>query len=142
MFENTRLPMTKWFAAIYLMTTDKGELSAERLCKMIGGCWRSAQRMLDKLRAAMADRDCNYLLTECVEVDDCLVGGQTRQGIRGRNSEGKRPVLVAVSVRADGFRGLSILGVTHRLEARSTPPEVVETWLPMVHRVISNLKRS
>ena len=23
-FENTRLPMTKWFAAIYLMTTDKG----------------------------------------------------------------------------------------------------------------------
>ena len=78
--------MTKWCAAIYLMTTDQGGLSAERLRKMIGVCWRrSAQRMLDQLRATMADRDFDYLLTGMVEVDDCMVGGKSRQGQRGRN---------------------------------------------------------
>ena len=84
--------MTKWFAAIYLMTTDKGGLSAERMRKMIGVRWRSAQRMLDKLRATMADRDFDYLLTGVVEVDDCMIGGKSRQGQRGRGSENKRPV--------------------------------------------------
>ena len=67
------MPLTKWFAAMYLMTTDKGGISAERLRKMIGVCWRTAQRMLDQLRTAMADRDLDCLLQELVEVDDCLV---------------------------------------------------------------------
>ena len=66
--------MTKWFAALYLMMADKGGVSAGRLRKMIGVTWRSAQRMLDKLRATMADRDRIYLLEKLVEVDDCLVG--------------------------------------------------------------------
>ena len=101
-FENTRLPMTRWFAAIYLMTADKGGLSAERLRKMIGVTWRSAQRMLDKLRAAMADRDADYTLVELVESDDCLVGGRHAGGKRGRGSESKRPVLPAVGTTADG----------------------------------------
>ena len=49
--------------------------------------------MLDKLRAAMADRDLAYLLEELVEVDDCLVGGVDTGGQRGRGSRTKRPVL-------------------------------------------------
>ena len=77
LFENTRLPMTKWFTAIYLMTVDQDGPSAEQLRKMIGVCWRSAQRMLDKLRAAMGDRDFDYLLTGRVEMDDRMVGGKT-----------------------------------------------------------------
>ena len=97
LFENTRLPMTKWFTAIYLMTTDKGGLSAERLRKIIGVCWRSAQRMLDKLQATMAGRDFNYLLAGRAEVDDGMVGGKSRQGQRKRGFENKRPVLMAVS---------------------------------------------
>ena len=168
--------MTTWFAAIYLMTTDKGGLSAERLRKMIGVCWRSAQRMLDKLRAAMADRDADYTLRELVEVDDSFVGGRNTGGKRGRGSETKRPVLLAVGtttegqatfmkaqvvdhvdhdtvsnfgrgidgdaeIHADGFMGLTVLADSHRLEARNTPKAKVDEWLPLVHRVIANLKR-
>ncbi|MCY3883805.1 MAG: IS1595 family transposase, partial [Gammaproteobacteria bacterium] len=61
LFENTRLPLTKWFVAIYLATADKGGISAERLRKMIGVNWRTAQLMLDKIRNAMADRDKSYV---------------------------------------------------------------------------------
>ena len=52
-FEHTKLPLPKWFAAIYLMATDKGGISALRLSKLIGVSWPTAQSMLRKLRRAM-----------------------------------------------------------------------------------------
>lgn len=82
-FENIRLPLTKWFAAIDLMTADNGGISAERLRKMIGVTWRTAQLMLDKLRRAMAYQDCQYVhgvtMNSCVELDDALVGSSTME---------------------------------------------------------------
>ena len=35
-FEHTRLPLPKWFAATYLMATDKGGISTQGLSKTIG----------------------------------------------------------------------------------------------------------
>ena len=76
LFENTRLPLHKWFAAIYLMSAGKGGISAERVRKMIGVTWRTAQLMLDKLRRAMANQDRQYVLgltmNGCVELDDAF----------------------------------------------------------------------
>ena len=62
LFDNTRLPLTKWFVAIYLTTADKVGNSAGRLRKIIGVNWRTARLMLDKIRRAMADRDPIYVL--------------------------------------------------------------------------------
>ena len=117
-FENTRLPLTKWFVAIYLTTADKGGISAERLRKMIGLTWRTAQLMLDKIRRAMADRDQIYVLgirpTDHVELDDALVGGRAQGGKRGRGAETKRPVLVAVEHQSGGRTGfLAMKAVDH-----------------------------
>ena len=81
LFENTKLPLPKWFAAIYLMSADKGGVSATRLAQMIGVTWRSAQLMLRKLRQAMGDRDQAYLLRGLIEIDDAFVGGK-RSGKR------------------------------------------------------------
>ena len=44
-------------------------------------------------------------------------------------------------IHADGFPGLRILAQSHQLEARVTPKAKVDEWLPLVHRVIANLKR-
>ena len=100
-FENTRLPLSKWFAAIYLCSADKGGISAERLRKLIDVQWRTAQLMLDKIRRAMGDRDRQYVLgirhLDQVELDDAFVGGRGRGGKRGRGAKNKRPVLVAVA---------------------------------------------
>ena len=35
-YEHTRLPLSKWFAAVYLMGADKGGILAERLSKKFG----------------------------------------------------------------------------------------------------------
>ena len=101
LFHSTKVPLVKWFWAIYLMASDKRGISALRIAKHIGVSWITAQNMLRKIRKAMADRDSIYRLTNMIEFDDTLVGGK-RAGKRGRGAEGKRPVLVAVETREKG----------------------------------------
>ena len=94
-FHSTNLPLVKWFWAIYLCASDKGGISALRLSKHIGVSWITAQRMLRKIRKAMADRDSIYRLTQLIELDDAYIGGK-KTGKRGRGAEGKTPIIVAV----------------------------------------------
>jgi transposase-like protein len=70
LFHGTKLPLTKWFWAVYLTGSDKGGISALRLSKFIGVTWRSAFRMLTKLRTVMGHRDSIYRLSEVIELDD------------------------------------------------------------------------
>ena len=101
LFHSTKVPLVKWFWAIYLMASDKGGISALRVAKHLGVTWITARNMLRKIRKAMADRDSIYRLENMIEFDDTLVGGK-RAGKRGRGAEGKRPVLVAVETREKG----------------------------------------
>jgi len=154
-FHSTNLPLTKWFWAIYLMTSDKGGISAMRLSKLLDVSWPTARAMLQKLRTAMAHRDSVYRLSELVELDDALVGGK-RPGKRGRGAEGKTAVLVACEardgharhhlspdsrVRTDALAALNTLGEDFAHSARKTPPQEASKWLPWVHIAIANLKR-
>ncbi|MCP3669494.1 MAG: IS1595 family transposase [Gammaproteobacteria bacterium] len=100
LFHATKLPLTKWFWAIYWMGMDKRGISALRLSKLIGVTWRSAYRILEKLRKAMGHRDSIYRLSDIVELDDALVGGK-KPGKRGRGAEGKVSVLIACENRGD-----------------------------------------
>ncbi len=101
LFHATKIPLVKWFWAIYLTASDKGGVSALRLSKHIGVSWLTARNMLRKIRIAMAHRDSIYRLQNLIEFDDTYVGGK-RAGKRGRGAEGKRPVLVAVETRNKG----------------------------------------
>ena len=101
LFHATKVPLVKWFWAIYLMASDKGGISALRLSKHIGISWISARNILKKIRTAMAHRDSIYRLENLIEFDDTYVGGK-RAGKRGRGAEGKKPVLVAVETRSKG----------------------------------------
>ena len=60
------------------------------------------------------------------------------------NSEQVREFAKRISqnseIRTDAFSALRVLGETHCHQAKVTPPEQVEKWLPKVHIVISNFK--
>ncbi len=98
LFHSTKLPLVKWFWAIFLVASDKGGLSALRASKLLGVSWPTAHNILSKIRTAMAHRDSIYRLGRMIEFDDTYVGGK-RTGKRGRGAAGKRPVLVAVETR-------------------------------------------
>jgi hypothetical protein len=72
----TKIPLTYWFWAAYLMTTDKRGVSALLLQRQLGlSSYETSWMMLHKLRRAMVNATREPLRGE-VEVDDTWVGGE------------------------------------------------------------------
>ena len=92
-FHNSTTPLPKRFMAIYLMTTSKKWIPALQLKKHIGVTYKTAWRMLHKIRSVMKDWD--NLLEGIVEIDETYVGGK-KKGKRGRGSAWKTCVVGAV----------------------------------------------
>ena len=90
LFHATKLPLRKWFWAIYLTMSDKGGISALRLSKQLDISWSTAQRVLRKLRIAMGHRDNLYRLSGMTELDDAYVGGKrTGSGVGVRRGKSR-----------------------------------------------------
>jgi len=82
---NTKTPLTHWFWAAYLMTTDKRGISALLLQRQLGlRRYETAWMMLHKLRRAMVNAAREPLHGE-VEVDDTWIGGP-QPGSKGAGS--------------------------------------------------------
>lgn len=118
-FHSTNLPLVKWFWAIYLCASDKGGISALRLSKHIAVTWRTAHRILRKIRTVMSHRDSIYRLEGLIESDDALVGGK-KAGKRGRGALGKTPILVAVENRDKkaGFMAAELVEAVNKESVR------------------------
>jgi len=98
MFEQTKTGLSKWFLAIYLVTSSKGGISAMELQRQMGfGSYGTAWTWLHKIRRAMI-RPGREPLQQRVEVDETLVGG-ARSGKSGRGADGKTVVAGAVETR-------------------------------------------
>ena len=98
LFENTKLPLTKWFLAIYLISQAKTGLSALALKRQIGVSYPTAWMLHHKIMRAMAARDAVHQLSGSVQVDDAYLGGERTGGKVGRGSENKVPIVAAVSL--------------------------------------------
>jgi transposase-like protein len=98
----TKIPLTHWFWAAYLMTTDKRGVSALLLQRQLGlPCYETAWMMLHKLRRAMVNTAREPLRGE-VEVDDAWIGAE-QAGLRGsRQLKERRAALVLVAVERRG----------------------------------------
>jgi transposase-like protein len=95
MFEQTKTGLSRWFLAIYLVTSSKGGISAMALKRQMGfGSYQTAWTWLHKIRRAMV-RPERTPLAERVEADETYVGGP-RPGTAGRGAAGKVKVAGAV----------------------------------------------
>ena len=78
-FEDSPIPLHKWFAAIYLMCASKKGISAHQLHRMLEINYRSAWFMCHRIRHAMMGNS-GDLLKGVVEADETYVGPRTRRG--------------------------------------------------------------
>lgn len=99
--QGTRLPLTTWFLAIYLISQAKTGLSALALKRQLGVSYPTAWLTHHKLMQVMADREERYVLEGKVQVDDAYLGGERSGGKVGRGSENKVPFVAAVSLSED-----------------------------------------
>jgi transposase-like protein len=98
MFDRTRTPLRMWFAAAWLMTSQKQGVSALGVQRALGlGSYQTAWAMLHRYRSAMV-RPGRERLGGLVEVDETWVGG-VEQGTHGRDSETKSLVAIAVEIK-------------------------------------------
>jgi hypothetical protein len=101
-FHATKLPLVRWFQAMYFMTQTKNNVSALELKRLIGVCYRTAWRVKHKLAQVMSEREETTILSGRVEVDDAYLGGQHPGGKAGRGSENKVPFVAAVETNDQG----------------------------------------
>ena len=126
----TKIPLTHWFWAAYLMTTDKRGVSALLVQRQLGlSCYETAWMMLHKLRRAMVNVAREPLYGE-VEVDETWVGGE-QAGLRGsRQLKGRRAALVLVAVEKRG-RG------SGRVRMKVIPDFKGKTIIPFLNQNVS-----
>jgi hypothetical protein len=101
-FQDSKLPLTTWFLAIYHLTQSKGGISSIELARRLGVRQPTAWLLKHKLMRAMADREAKKAKLEGrVEIDDASLGGERSGGKRGRGAAGKTPIVAAVETTPD-----------------------------------------
>ena len=108
-FEATKLPLTRWFIAMQLLTQSKNNVSALELKRQLGVCYRTAWLVKHKLLEAMRLAESDRQLSGRVEIDDAYLGGERSGGKAGRGSENKVPFVVAVQTTESGAPHLACL---------------------------------
>ena len=101
-FESTKLPLTRWFLAMQLLTQSKNNVSALELMRQLGVCYKSAWLLKHKLMEVMRLREQSRQLDGRVEIDDAYLGGERAGGKAGRGSENKVPFIAAVQTTPEG----------------------------------------
>jgi len=94
-------PLTYWFFTIFLFTISKNGLSACELQRHLGVTYKTAYRMLQKIRVLITDKQGSDLFEGIVESDETFVGGKNKnrhkdkkvKNSQGRSFKDKTPVL-------------------------------------------------
>ena len=76
-FENTKLPLIKWFVAMYLISSHKKGISSHQLSRDINVTQASAWYMLQKIRLLYPQTDAEAF-EGTVECDEVYIGGKEK----------------------------------------------------------------
>lgn len=100
-FHDSKIPLRKWFLAIYLLTTHKKSMSSYQLARDIKVTQKTAYFMLQRIREAVKNENFLAPMDGVVEVDDTYIGGKEKnkhaskriKGTQGRSLKTKEPVI-------------------------------------------------
>lgn len=101
-FNDTHLPLDKWFAATYLLCEAKKGMSACQVQRTLGISYKTAWFLCHRIRAAMVEAS-KPMLDGKVEVDETYVGGRGR-GLNRRGRGTKKQPVIGIRQRGGELR--------------------------------------
>lgn len=141
-FDNTKLPLQKWFLAIWIVTSHKKGISSLQLGRDLDITQKSAWFMLQRIRNCFGVENDNLLDNE-VEADETYIGGRNtnrhfnkkEEGAHGRSPKGKTPVFGAVErngkLNAKTIQSASSINLTREIVAnvKKSASLYTDEWL-------------
>lgn len=110
--QDSKLPLSKWLIATFLIVESKKGMSANQLRRTLGTTYKTAWYLTHRIRAAMTQSTDKSQLDGVVEVDTTLIGGKPRNlaafdQFAGHRKMGPRPgnkkkISVAGAVKRGG----------------------------------------
>src|SRR5579871_83765 len=128
-FAKSSRPLTDWFYVMFLVSSSRCGISAKHVERELGVNYKTAWRMLNRVRDELMRQDDEPPLTGEVEVDSAYVGGQLHHGEKLRlmreNPEGwnrgaatKDRAMIFAGVERGGRLRASVVGSSRtQLEA-------------------------
>jgi transposase-like protein len=103
-FNDSHLPLTKWFMALALIVDAKKSISAKQLQEHLGiGSYRTAWYMAHRIRKSMENKGSAQLSGIC-EMDETYLGGKIRNKRWRRPEYNTKQVVVGIKQRGGNLR--------------------------------------
>lgn len=113
-FERSKIPLTKWLAALFLMTASKKGISAHQVHRMLGISYKSSWFMMHRLREAMRVGGLVPAMGGdggAVEVDETFIG--RIKGMKARGGAAHKNTVLSLLDRKTGqVRSFHVVGAT------------------------------
>ncbi len=130
-FEDSKIPMRKWFIAIYLVTSHKKGISSHQLAKDLELTQKTGWFMLHRIRFALSQGSFNIpIMNDEVQIDETFIGGKNKnrhakkkvKESQGRSVKDKKPVF-----------GLLNKGIVN---TNVVPDTKAKTLKPIIHAMV------
>jgi len=131
-FDNTKIPLQKWFLALYVFSSHKKGISSHQLAKDISVTQKSAWFLLHRLRYAFDHPNFQNTLGNIVEIDESFLGGKAKN--KHTNKKKKDSVTGGTLHEQQ-----PVLGMKERngnIVAIVVPNRNKETILPLIRNVV------
>ncbi len=118
-FEDTKLPLRKWFIAIWMITSRRKGIASAQLARDLKITQKSAWFVMHRLRHAARTKSFNRPLKGEIEADETFVGGKERnkhaskRAHKGRGNTGKI-VVMGMLERGGEFRAHKVQSTSAR----------------------------
>lgn len=127
-FENSKIGLRTWFAAMFLCTTSKKGVSSVQLSETLGITQKSAWFVLHRIREMLKDNSTEQLSGE-VEIDETYIGGKERNKHISKRK------------KVNGYTGKTpMVGLLQRngnMVLRVVSVATGETLKPLVRQIVS-----
>ena len=116
-FDNSRVPLKKWFVAMFLIDISSKGISSVQLAKQLGVTQKTAWFMAQRIRQSY--NESRNKIAGDVEIDETYVGGKEKnkhynkktKGSQGRNSDSKE--IVIGSIQRNVYGNKKLVNVKH-----------------------------